>query len=213
VTLAQRVVLAIIKLSLKPLLSWKIEGRENVPLDGSLIVVANHVHLVDPILLQLSFPRWLSFMAKQELFRYPLVRFAIRWAQAFSIRRQGTIGDKRETIKQARDILSGGLVLGMFPEGKRNRNGKLLPGKSGAAVIASQTGVPLLPVGIIGTEKLKGIRWLWKRPRIIINIGHPFNPPSIETRLSRGQTRLLTGLIMNKIAALLPADNRGVYGD
>lgn len=212
-TLAQRVVLAIIKLSLKPLLSWKIEGRENVPLDGSLIVVANHVHLVDPILLQLSFPRWLSFMAKQELFRYPLVRFAIRWTQAFSIRRQGTIGDKRETIKQARDILSGGLVLGMFPEGKRNRNGKLLPGKSGAAVIASQTGVPLLPVGIIGTEKLKGIRWLWKRPRIIINIGHPFNPPSIETRLSRGQTRLLTGLIMNKIAALLPADNRGVYGD
>jgi len=213
VTLAQRVVLAIIKLSLKPLLSWKIEGRENVPLDGSLIVVANHVHLVDPILLQLSFPRWLSFMAKQELFRYPLVRFAIRWTQAFSIRRQGTIGDKRETIKQARDILSGGLVLGMFPEGKRNRNGKLLPGKSGAAVIASQTGAPLLPVGIIGTEKLKGIRCLWKRPRIIINIGHPFNPPSIETRLSRGQTRLLTGLIMNKIAALLPADNRGVYGD
>jgi len=213
VTLAQRIVLAIIKLLLKPLLSWKVEGRENVPLDGSLIVVANHVHLIDPILLQLSFPRWLSFMAKQELFRYPLVGFAIRWAQAFSIRRQGTIGDKREAIKQARGMLRGGLVLGMFPEGKRNRNGKLLPGKSGVAVIASQTGTPLLPVGIIGTEKLKGIHWLWKRPRIIINIGHSFNPPSIETRLTRGQTRLLTGLIMNKIAALLPADNRGVYGD
>ena len=212
-TLAQRIVLAIIKLLLKPLLSWKVEGRENMPLDGSLIVVANHVHLADPILLQLSFPRWLGFMAKQELFRYPLVGFAIRWTQSFSIRRQGTIGDKRKAIKQARDMLRGGMVLGMFPEGKRNRNGKLLPGKSGVAVIASQTGTPLLPVGIIGTEKLKGIRWLWKRPRIIINIGHPFNPPSIETRLTRGQTRLLTGLIMNKIAALLPADNRGVYGD
>ena len=212
-TLAQRIVLAIIKLLLKPLLSWEIEGRENVPLDGSLIVIANHVHLVDPILLQLSFPRWLSFMAKQELFRYPLVGFAIRWTQAFSIRRQGTIGDKRKTIKKARDILREGLVLGMFPEGKRNRNGKLLPGKSGVAVIASQTGTPLLPVGIIGTEKLKGIHWLWKRPRITINIGHSFNPPSIETRLSRRQSRLLTDLIMSKIAALLPADNRGVYGD
>ena len=212
-TLAQRVVLAIIKLLLKPLLSWKVEGRENVPLDGSLIVVANHVHLVDPILLQLSFPRWLSFMAKQELFRYPLVRFAIRWTQSFAIRRQGTIGDKREAIKQAKGMLRGGMGLGRFPEGKRNRNGKLLPGKSGVAVIASQTGTPLLPVGIIGTEKLKGIHWPWKRPRIIINIGHPFNPPSIETRLTRGQTRLLTGLIMNKIAALLPADNRGIYGD
>ena len=212
-TLAQRVVLAIIKLLLKPLLSWKIEGRENVPLDGSLIVVANHVHLVDPILLQLSLPRWLGFMAKQELFRYPLMRFAIRWTQAFSIRRQGTIGDKREAIKQAKDMLRRGMILGMFPEGKRNRNGKLLPGKSGVAVIASQTGTPLLPVGIIGAEKLKGIHWPWKRPRIIINIGHPFDPPSIETRLTRGQTRLLTDLIMSKIAALLPADNRGVYGD
>ncbi|MCD6599316.1 MAG: 1-acyl-sn-glycerol-3-phosphate acyltransferase [Dehalococcoidia bacterium] len=212
-TLAQRIVLAIIKLLLKPLLSWKVEGRENVPLDGSLIVAANHVHLIDPILLQLSFPRWLNFMAKQELFRYPLVGFAIRWSQAFSIRRQGTIGDKRETIKQAGDILRGGLVLGMFPEGKRNRNGKLLPGKSGVAVIASRTGTPLLPVGIIGTEKLKGIQWLWKRPRIIINIGHPFYPPSIETRLSRRQARLLTDFIMSKIAALLPTDNRGVYGD
>lgn len=184
-----------------------------MPLNGPLIVVANHIHLLDPILLMLSFPGWINFMAKQELFRYPLLRVVIRWSQAFSIHRQGTVKDKREAVKQAKNILSKGLVLGMFPEGKRNRNGKLLPGKPGSAVIALQTGVPLLPVGVSGTEKLKGISWLWKRPSIVINIGQPFKLPSIEGRLTRPQTKLLTDLIMNKIAALLPRENRGVYED
>lgn len=212
-TLAQRIVLAIIKLTFRVLLSWEIKGRGNVPLNSSLVVVANHVHLIDPILLQLSCPRWINFMAKRELFRYPLVGFATRWAQALSIHRQGTISDKRETIKQAKDILNKGLVLGMFPEGKRSRDGKLLPGKSGSAVIASQAGVSLLPVAIIGTEKLKGVSWLWKRPRLVVNVGQPFKPPSIEGRLTRRQTKLLTDLIMSKIAALLPPENRGAYGD
>jgi len=212
-TLTQRIVLAIIKLSSRVLLSWKIKGRKNVPLNSSFVVVANHVHLIDPILLQLSFPRWINFMAKQELFRYPFVGLVTRWAQAFSIHRQGTIRDKREAIKQAKDILNKGLVLGMFPEGKRNRNGRLLPGKPGSAVIASQAGVSLLPVAIIGTEKLKGVSWLWKRPRIVVNVGQPFKPPSIEGRLTRRQTKLLTDLLMSKIAALLPPENRGVYGD
>lgn len=212
-TLSQRIVLAIIKLFCRIFLSWRVKGRENVPLDGPLIVVANHVHLVDPILLVCSFSRWVNFMAKQELFRYPFLRVAIRWAQAFSVHRQGTIKDKREAIRQAKEILNKGLVLGMFPEGRRNRNGKLLSGKKGSAVLALQTGAPLLPVGIAGTEKLKGISWLWKRPRIIINIDQPFKPPSIEGRLTKPQTKLLTDLIMNRIAALLPSENRGVYGN
>ena len=184
-----------------------------MPLSGPLIVVANHVHFVDPELLVFSFPRWINFMAKRELFRYPFLRIIIRWSQAVSVHRQGTIKDKREAVKQAKDVLSKGLVLGMFPEGRRNRNGKLLPGKPGSAVIALQADVPMLPVGIIGTEKLKGISWLWKRPSIVINVGQPFKLPSIEGRITRPQTKLLTDLMMNKIAALLPQENRGAYGD
>ena len=212
-TLSQKIVLAILKPLSMIFLSWKVKGKGNVPLNGPLIVVANHVHLVDGILLALSLPRWINFMAKQELFHYPFLRIIIRWAQAFSMPRRGTIKDKRKAVKQAKEILSKGLVLGMFPEGKRNRNGKLLPGKSGSAVIASQTGVALLPIGIIGTEKLKGISWLWKRPGIVINIGQPFELPSSDGRLTKSQTKMSTELMMTKIAALLPPENRGAYGD
>lgn len=212
-TRSQRIVLAIIKFLFRISLSWKVDGKENVPSEGPFIMVANHVHLVDPILLISIFPRWINFMAKEELFRYPFLRIIIRWAQAFSIHRRGTIADKQETMNQAKNLLNKGLVLGMFPEGKRNHNGKLLPGKPGSAVIASRMGIPLLPVGIVGTEKLKGTSWLWKRPGIVVNIGQPFKLPPTNGRLTKSQTKSLTDLMMKKIAALLPQENRGVYGD
>lgn len=212
-TRSQKVVGAILRFLHGIFLSWEIRGRENVPLTGPLVVAVNHVHLVDPVLLGCTFPRWITYMAKQELFRYPFVGPLLRWAQAFSIPRRGTIRDKREALERARNILSQGLALGMFPEGKRNHDGKLLPGKPGAAVLASQMSAPVLPVAITGTEKLTGISWLWRRPLIVIDIGQSFALPAVEGRLSRSQSRALTDLLMRRIAALLPKECRGAYGD
>ena len=210
-TLSQRIVIALLKPCARIFISWKVEGKENVPLNGPLIVIANHVHLLDPILLLLSFPRWINFMAKDELFRNPFLGIIIRWSRGFSVRRQEPSKGKREVVKQAKEILGQGLVLGMFPEGKRSREGKLLRGKAGAAVIASQMGISLLPVGVVGTDKLKGTNWLWRRPGIVINIGQPFEPPSFDGRLSKSQMQSLTNLMMGEIAALLPWEYRGVY--
>jgi 1-acyl-sn-glycerol-3-phosphate acyltransferase len=213
VTRSQRIVLAIVNAFCRILLSWKTRGRENVPLTGPIIVIVNHVHLLDPILLLISFPRWISFMAKEELFRDPFLRPILRWAQVFVVRRQGTTTEKRQAIEQAKDLLNKGLVIGMFPEGKRSHEGKLLPGRTGSARIASQTGVLLLPVGIIGTDKIKGMSWLWRRPHIIVNIGQPFRLPSFDGRLNKTQLGLLTIQLMSEIAALLPPEYQGAYSE
>jgi 1-acyl-sn-glycerol-3-phosphate acyltransferase len=209
----QRIVATIARTLFRILLSWEARGRENVPPTGPLIVIANHVHLLDPILLLISFPRWVSFMAKEELFRNPFLRPILRCARVFVVRRQGTTAEKRQAIEQAKDLLHGGLVIGMFPEGKRSREGELLPGRTGTARIASQTGVFLVPVGITGTDKIKGISWLWRRPHIVVNIGQPFRLPSFDGRLNKTQLQLLTTQLMNEIAALLPREYQGAYGE
>jgi 1-acyl-sn-glycerol-3-phosphate acyltransferase len=210
-TLSQKIVLAIFRPLLNILFSWKVEGRENIPLTGPLILVANHVHLLDPFFLIFRFPRWINFMAKEELFHSPFLRPWLRWAGSLSIRRRGKIIEKQKILKSARDALEKGLILGMFPEGGRSNDGKLRKGKPGSAVIASKANVPLLPVGIVGTDKISGISWLWKRPRIFVNIGKPFKLPPNSSRISKSQMQLLTTQLMREIAALLPPEYQGAY--
>jgi len=210
-TLSQKIFLATCRPLLNILFSWKVEGRENVPLTGPLILVANHVHVLDPIFLAFSFPRWITFVAKEELFRSPFLRFWLRWAGSVSIRREGRVREKQKILKSARDALERGLILGMFPEGGRSHDGKLRKGKPGSAVIASKANVPLLPVGIVGTDKIKGISWLWKRPRIVVNIGKPFKLPPTSSRMSKSQMQSLTTQLMMEIAVLLPLEYQGEY--
>jgi len=210
-TLSQKVFLAICRPLLNILFSWKAEGRENIPSVGPLILVANHVHVVDPFFLVFSFPRWIYFMAKEELFRSPFLRPWLCWAGSFSIRRGGKIREKQEMLKSTRNILENGLILGMFPEGRRSHDGKLRKAKPGSAVIASKTNIPLIPVGIVGTDKVTGISWLWKRPRIFVNIGKPFKLPPTHSKMSKSQMQLLTTQLMGEIAALLPPEYQGDY--
>ncbi len=210
-TLSQKMLLAICRPLFHILFSWKVEGRENIPLTGPIILTTNHVNLFDPFFLMFSFPRWINFMAKEELFRSPLLRPWLRWAGSLPIRRGGKIRDKQKMLKSARAALGKGFILGMFPEGGRSRDGKLRKGKPGSAVIASKTNVPLLPVGIAGTDKIKGISWLWKRPIIVVNIGKPFELPPTNSQMSRSQMQSLTTQLMNEIAALLPPEYQGAY--
>jgi 1-acyl-sn-glycerol-3-phosphate acyltransferase len=210
-TPSQKFLLATCRPLLNICFSWKAEGRENVPLTGPLILVANHVHVLDPIFLAFSLPRWITFVAKEELFRSPFLRFWLRWAGSVSIRREGRVREKQKILKSARDALERGLILGMFPEGGRSHDGKLRKGKPGSAVIASKANVPLLPVGIVGTDKISGISWLWKRPRIVVNIGKPFKLPTTSSRISKSEMQLLTTQLMMEIAALLPLEYQGDY--
>jgi 1-acyl-sn-glycerol-3-phosphate acyltransferase len=210
-TLLQKILLAICRLLLNIPFSWKVEGRKNIPLTGSLILATNHVHLLDPFFLLFSSPRWINFMAKEELFRSPFLRPWLHWAGTIPIHRRGKVSDKQKMLKSARDALEKGLILGMFPEGGRSRDGKLRKAKPGSAVIASKTNVPIIPIGIAGTDKIEGISWLWKRPHIVINIGKPFKLPPNNGKMSKSQMQLLTTQLMKEIAALLPLEYQGDY--
>jgi 1-acyl-sn-glycerol-3-phosphate acyltransferase len=210
-TLSQKIVLATFRPLLNICFSWKVEGRENLPLTGPLILAANHVHVLDPIFIAFGLPRWITFVAKEELFRSLFLRLWLRWAGSLPLHRDGRVKEKHRILESARRVLEEGLILGMFPEGGRSHDGKLRKGKPGSAVIASKTDVPLLPIGVIGTDKIHGISWLWKRPRIVVRIGKPFKLPPTSSKISRSQMQLLTTQLMGEIAALLPPEYQGAY--
>ena len=187
---------------------WEVRGRENIPADGPVLVVANHLNLTDPPLLGVSLERKAIFMAKEELFRSPLSAYFVGSFGAFPVHR-GKLD--RKALRQSQQVLTDGLALVMFPEATRSKSARLQPAYPGSALIAMRSGVPVLPVGISGTERIKGLGWILRRPRITVNIGRPFYLPA-SSRLTRAELAENTNLIMERIAELLPPQYRGVYG-
>jgi len=208
--LSHKAAKAAVNLLFRILIRLEVNGKENLPSEGPLIVVANHLHLIDPPLLIVSLPRWISFMAKEELFRSWPYLPVMKWAQAFPAYRKGSIGDRAKALRQAREMLEQGLLVGMFPEGMRSRGAQLLAGYASPVIIASKSGCPLLPVAICGTEKLRGIGWMI-RPKVTIDIGQPFMLP-LTGELNKSQIMSSGDFVMRHIACLLPQEYRGNYG-
>jgi 1-acyl-sn-glycerol-3-phosphate acyltransferase len=198
----------ITKLMLRALTRWQVKGKQNMPSKGPLIVVANHLSMADPPILSASLPRHIVFMAKEELFGWHMLSPLVRSFGAIRVRKN--MADRR-ALTQARQVLSRGLALGMFPEGSRSRDHQLQSAYPGTALLALNSSAPILPVAITGTEKVGGMGWLL-RPRIEVNIGQPFSLnhyPELDHKQEIAQG---TDIIMRHIAELLPPEYRGKYG-
>lgn len=202
------VVLMVVRLVFFLLTRWEARGRENVPREGAVVVVSNHLSIVDPVLLVFCLGRKTAFIAKEELFYNRLSDFLLRWLGAFPVRK-GRLN--RDALRRANEILSSGQPLGIFPEGMRSKRAQLKSAYAGSALIAVRSQVSVLPVGISGSEVVRGLGWVWRRPRILVNIGRPFYLPQINGKMEREELNELTHTIMGHIAELLPPQYRGVY--
>lgn len=188
------------RLALRLLADWEVRGQEAVPPTGPLIVVANHMHLLDPPVLAASLPRKLAIMVRDDLLRVPGVGLMIRGYDTIAVRRGSP--DRRALVRAIGHLISGGAV-GIFPEGTRSRDGRLGEGQPGAALLALRTGALILPVGISGTRGVFSALTALRRPQVLVQIGSPF----VLRRREHAGAHLraqATQEIMAKIAELLP---------
>jgi 1-acyl-sn-glycerol-3-phosphate acyltransferase len=192
---------------------FEVVGKEHLPLEGPLILASNHLNNADPPMIALAIrPRYPMYMAKREMIRWPILGPAFRAFGAFPVRRGEA---DLSALRAACEVVQGGALLVMFPEGTRSRTGGLTRGHPGTGLIALRTGAPVLPVAVTGSEGI-GWPWLFLKPwsvrHITVTIGEPFRLPPVE-RLNSEAAIEATDTIMRHIAALLPPKYRGVYAD
>jgi 1-acyl-sn-glycerol-3-phosphate acyltransferase len=185
----------------------KVNGRENIPQTDKLIVVANHMTYAEPQLVGFLIKRKMRFASKEGFFRRQPGKLIMESFGCFPVH-QG-VAD-RKTIRLMEQYVNAGFALVIFPEGQRSQNAELIQALHGTALIALHTGAFILPVGISGTEKLKGWNWVFKRPEITVNFGKAFQLPANDDKLSREDA---TKLIMSRITDLLPPEYHGVYAE
>ncbi|HTX31090.1 MAG TPA: 1-acyl-sn-glycerol-3-phosphate acyltransferase [Solirubrobacteraceae bacterium] len=151
-------------------------GREHIPAEGPVIIAANHRSFLDPFVIGTMARRPLYYVAKQELFRHRLQAWVLSSLGAFPVRRGQGDADMVDTAKA---ILARGDIVLIFPEGTRTRPGSLGKPKRGVGRLALETGAPVVPVAVIGTEDVrKGLRI---RPRKVrIRAGRPLTFPKVE---------------------------------
>jgi 1-acyl-sn-glycerol-3-phosphate acyltransferase len=166
----------------------------------------NHIHWLDIPLASLRVPRLTHYMAKAELFEAPVLGGFIRRVGAFAVRRGE--GD-REALRTGELLLAKGEILVIFPEGHRSGTGVLLKAHPGAGYIAMRTGAPVVAVAISGTQQA----FKKLRPTVTIRYSRPFVIRPSGDRRTRDSLSRATDQIMYQIAALLPPEARGPYGD
>ena len=180
-----------------------VEGRENVPQTGAIIVAPNHKSDWDPPLIGVAFnTRIIHYMAKEELFKNPFLGWLIRQFGTFPVKR-GTVD--RTAIRQALRELKAGNPLGIFPEGTRIRREGLGRFHSGMASLALMTGTPVVPVAVIGS------RWMpHKKGPLAVLIGKPGEVK--KQRPTDEKVAELNDVVKGKIQGLMDDYMKRVHG-
>ncbi len=175
----------------------RIYGAEKVPQNGPILVVSNHASDFDPPILSCCMRRPVAYMAKEELFRIPILRQAITLYGAYPVKRGSA---DRSAIRAALASLDQGWAAGVFITGTRTPDGRVTEPKLGAAMIAAKAQVPLLPVSLWGTHAIfrKGSAFPYPVP-VTVRVGDLISPPAST---ERGELETVTQQCADAINAL-----------
>jgi 1-acyl-sn-glycerol-3-phosphate acyltransferase len=182
----------------------RVLGRERVPA-GGVILAGNHVSYADPVLLWCESPRPVHFMAKSDLWDHGFIGWGLDRLWAFPVRRDAV---DRAALTKASGLLKADEIVGIFPEGSRHA----AEGEShgGAAFLSIHNRVPVVPVGIAGTERIwpKGKR-LPRLPRVVFSFGEPIDPAAFGEHGHKERVGEMTDSIMAGIAREVEVARKG----
>lgn len=180
-----------VRLMARTLWRARVYGTENVPADGPVLIACNHVSYLDPPVMGCLCPRRISYMAKKELFAFPMLGTVIRALGAYAVDRRGSA---TAAIKRSLQVLEAGGAVGIFPEGTRNRSRAVAP-QTGVALLASLGRAPVVPACIYGSDRALQLG------QIDVAFGAPLALPA-DRKATRDDLAKFTSDIMKAIESL-----------
>jgi 1-acyl-sn-glycerol-3-phosphate acyltransferase len=204
VNLLYRFYWLVLRASTRLFLGLRKSGLENLPETGGAVIACNHLSVADPPIIGSTLPRGIYYFAKAELFGKWYSSFLIETLNTIPIKRGGF---DRNAYEVGIDVARKGEWLLLFPEGTRSKDGRLKEGKSGAAKIAIEAGVPVIPACIINSNQI--MKTLFSKKRVAVRFGRPIYPSEYASIApGKEKPRKLTSDIMEQIGLLIESERR-----
>lgn len=184
-------------------------GLENLPKSGGVILATNHMSRMDiPLLFTNPIRPEITALVADKYATFPGLSWIINTAGAIYLDR-----DRADfsAFRDAVNLIKSGTAMGIAPEGTRSKNGQMIEGKPGMILLAMRSGVPIIPVGLAGTETAFRRLFTFRKPRMTARFGKPYQIPNIDRNNREQQLQEVTTEIMCRIAALLPEKYWGYY--
>ena len=209
-----RVTYPIVRTAAEPVLRQMFqlhpEGLEHVPRSGAAIIAPNHLSFIDPLCIALTVPRRITFIGKAEYVDSWVTRWFMEMGGVIPVRREDS-AKAQGSLEAGVRVLQSGELMGIFPEGTRSPDGRLYKGKTGAARMALEADCPVIPTGVVGTEKvLPKDAKVPKRTRVHVHFGQPMFVPK-EATTDTHALRTFTDDLMHEIATLTGQTYRHRY--
>lgn len=195
---------------------WRVYNAERVPLSGPVILASNHASFIDPPLVGAGIRRGINYLARENLFRFPILGWVLHQWQVVPVDREGGGAKGLKAILDR--LLAGGAII-LFPEGTRSRDGKLQPARSGIGLTVIKSTAPVIPVRVFGTFEAYGRHMGFPRPRrVAVKYGRPMLFERLRAEAKTCSKQRLKEIyqetadeIMAAIAALGPYEDKSGF--